>query len=315
MPTVAINGMGRIGRAALKVLLDGPGVDVAAVNDIADVDNLAYLLRYDTVYGRYHREVNVDGDALVIDGTRIKAFSEADPAKLPWGELGVDLVLECTGVFTTEEDLTKHQAAPRMWCSPRTVRHGSDGRARVNRADGQPKIVSCASCTTNCITRSSRCPAADRGRTGDHDHHPRVHRWPADSGWPQPAVPARPGRRRQPGADHHRAARATTLAVPGLASRFDGVAVRAPVPVARSPTSSSWPPVHHRGGGHEIFREEAASERYRGILGASDDPLVSADIIGDSRAAIVDLDSTQVVDGTLVKVMAWYDNEWGSPTR
>ncbi len=316
MPTVAINGMGRIGRAALKVLLDGPGVDVAAVNDIADVDNLAYLLRYDTVYGRYHREVNVDGDALVIDGTRIKAFSEADPAKLPWGELGVDLVLECTGVFTTEEDLTKHiqagasyvvLSAPTKSDTVPTVVHG------VNRADGQPKIVSCASCTTNCITPVIE--VAQRRIGVERATMTTIHAY--TGGQRIVDGPSRRYRRGRAGAANlvpttTGAARATTLAVPGLAGRFDGVAVRAPVPVGsiadivfvatRSTTAEEV---------NEIFREEAASERYRGILGASDDPLVSADIIGDSRAAIVDLDSTQVVDGTLVKVMAWYDNEWG----
>src|SRR5690606_23541892 len=155
MPRIAINGMGRIGRAALKILMDSEGVEIAAVNDVIDADNLAYLLRYDTVYGRYVRDVSVQDDALVVDGTRIPALSERDPAALPWGELGVDLVLECTGVFTTEEDLTKHidagssfvvLSAPSNSETVPTVVHG------VNHPDGEPKIVSCASCTTNCIT-------------------------------------------------------------------------------------------------------------------------------------------------------------------
>src|SRR5690606_15641527 len=155
MPTLAINGMGRIGREALKILLDTDGLDVAAVKDIVDADNLAYLLKYDTVYGRYDRDVRSEGDALVIDGTRIPALSERDPAALPWRDLGVDLVLECTGVFTTEGDLTKHidagasfvvLSAPTKSDTVPTVVHG------VNRPDGEPKIVSCASCTTNCIT-------------------------------------------------------------------------------------------------------------------------------------------------------------------
>ena len=108
MATVAINGLGRIGRAALKILLDADGLDLVAVNDIADADNLAYLLKYDTVYGRYHREVSAAEGALVIDGRRIPALAERDPANLPWDDLGVDLVLECTGVFTTAETWTKH---------------------------------------------------------------------------------------------------------------------------------------------------------------------------------------------------------------
>jgi len=108
MPTVAINGLGRIGRAALKILLDSDGLELAAVNDIAAADNLAYLLNYDTVYGRYHRKVSAEDGALVVDDRRIPVFAERDPGVLPWGDLGIDLVLECTGVFTTEEDLRRH---------------------------------------------------------------------------------------------------------------------------------------------------------------------------------------------------------------
>src|SRR5436305_15159434 len=108
MPTVAINGLGRIGRAALKILVDADGLELVAVNDIADADNLAYLVKYDTVYGRYHQEVRAEDGALVVDGNRIAALAEPDPAHLPWDGLGVDLVLECTGVFTTAEDLEKH---------------------------------------------------------------------------------------------------------------------------------------------------------------------------------------------------------------
>src|SRR5437763_16745421 len=111
MPTVAGNGLGRIGRAALKILVDADGLELVAVNDIADADNLAYLLKYDTVYGRYHRDINAVDGALVVDGNRIPAFAERNPANLPWDDLGVDLVLECTGAFTTADDLAKHVQA------------------------------------------------------------------------------------------------------------------------------------------------------------------------------------------------------------
>ncbi|MGH3588640.1 MAG: glyceraldehyde 3-phosphate dehydrogenase NAD-binding domain-containing protein, partial [Pseudonocardia sp.] len=155
MPTVAINGLGRIGRAALKILLDSEGIDLVAVNDIASIENLAYLLRYDTVYGRYHRQVSTNEDALTIDGQRIKVLAERNPSNLQWGDLGVALVLECTGAFTQERDLQKHVAAgakfvilsaPTKSANVPTVVHG------VNRPDGKPRIISCASCTTNCIT-------------------------------------------------------------------------------------------------------------------------------------------------------------------
>ena len=316
MPTVAVNGLGRIGRAALKILLDADGLDVVAVNDIADVDNLAYLLRYDTVYGRYHRQVSSADGALLVDGKRIATFAERDPAHLPWADLGVDLVLECTGVFKDEDGLSKHLqagasyvvlSAPTTADAIPTVVHG------VNRPDGQPRIVSCASCTTNCITPVIE--VAHRLIGVQRAVMTTVHAYTA--GQQLVDGPNRSFRRGRAGAANlvptsTGAARATTRAMPELAGKFDGVAVRAPIPVgsiadivfvpARPTTVAEV---------NDAFRQEAATERYREILGVSEDPLVSADIIGDPRAAVVDLELTQVVDGALVKVMAWYDNEWG----
>ena len=316
MPNAAIKGLGRIGRAALKILLDTDGLDLVAVNDIADVDNLAYLLRYDTVYGRYHRTVNAVDGALLIDGTRIAAFAERDPANLPWGDLGVDLVLECTGVFKDEAGLTKHLqagarfvilSAPTSAQTVPTVVHG------VNRPDGQPRIVSCASCTTNCITPVIE--VVHRLIGVQRAVMTTVHAY--TGGQQLVDGPSKNFRRGRAGAANlvptsTGAARATALALPELAGRFDGIAVRAPIPVgsiadivfvAARPTTAEQV--------NDAFRRESATERYDGILGVSEDPLVSADIVGDPRAAVVDLDLTQVVDGTLVKVMAWYDNEWG----
>ncbi|MGH8823242.1 MAG: type I glyceraldehyde-3-phosphate dehydrogenase [Jiangellaceae bacterium] len=316
MPRVAINGLGRIGRAALRILLDADGLDLVAFNDIADVDNLAYLLRYDTVYGRYHREVSVGDGALLVDGKRIAAFTERDPANLPWADLGVDLVLECTGAVTSEEGLRKHLragasyvilSAPTTSEAIPTVVHG------VNRPDGEPRIISCASCTTNCITPvievAHRLIAVERAVMTT------VHAYTA--GQQLVDGPSKSFRRGRAGAANlvptsTGAARATTLAVPELAGRFDGIAVRAPIPVGsvadivfvagRATTVEEV---------NDAFRQEAATTRYQGILGVSEDPLVSADIVGDPHAAVVDLELTRVVDGTLVKVMAWYDNEWG----
>ena len=316
MATVAINGLGRIGRAALKILLDADGLDLVAVNDIADADNLAYLIKYDTVYGRYHRDVSAADGALVVDGRRIPAFAERDPAKLPWDELGVDLVLECTGVFTTAEDLAKHVqagasyvilSAPTNSETVPTVVHG------VNRPQGRPQIISCASCTTNCITPVIEI--ANRRIGVERAVMTTVHAYTA--GQQLVDGPSKNFRRGRAGAANlvptsTGAARATTRAVPELAGRFDGIAVRAPIPVgsvadivfdASRPTTIAEV--------NEAFRQEAATARYEGILGVSEDPLVSADIVGDPRAAVVDLELTRVVDGTLVKVMAWYDNEWG----
>jgi len=316
MPTVAVNGLGRIGRAALKILLDTDGLDLVAVNDVADADNLAYLIKYDTVYGRYPGEVRAVDGALLVDGRRIAAFAERDPANLPWAELGVDLVLECTGVFRSEEGLRKHLqagasyvilSAPTTSDTVPTVVHG------VNRPDGEQRIISCASCTTNCITPVIE--VAHRRVGVERAVMTTVHAYTA--GQQLVDGPSKSFRRGRAGAANlvpasTGAARATTRAVPELEDRFDGIAVRAPIPVgsvadivfvAARPTTVEEV--------NDAFRQEAAAERYQGILGVSEDPLVSADIVGDPRAAIVDLDLTRVVDGTLVKVMAWYDNEWG----
>jgi glyceraldehyde 3-phosphate dehydrogenase (phosphorylating) len=316
MPTVAINGLGRIGRAALKILVDADGLDLVAVNDIADADNLAYLLKYDTVYGRYPGDVHAVDGALLVDGTRIAAFAERDPANLPWAELGVDVVLECTGAFTSEENLRKHLqagasyvilSAPTTSETVPTVVHG------VNRADGETRIISCASCTTNCITPVIE--VAHRVIGVERAVMTTVHAYTA--GQQLVDGPSKSFRRGRAGAANlvptsTGAARATTRAVPDLDGRFDGIAVRAPIPVgsvadivfvAARPTTVEEV--------NDAFRHEAAAGRYHGILGVSEDPLVSADIVGDPRAAVVDLDLTRVVDGTLVKVMAWYDNEWG----
>jgi glyceraldehyde 3-phosphate dehydrogenase len=316
MSTVAVNGLGRIGRAALKILVDANGLELVAVNDIADAENLAYLLKYDTVYGRYHRDVNAVDGALVVDGNRIPALAERNPANLPWDDLGVDLVLECTGAFTTADDLAKHVqagasyvilSAPTRSETVPTVVHG------VNRPHGQPRIISCASCTTNCITPVIE--VANRRLGVERALMTTVHAYTA--GQQLVDGPSRSFRRGRAGAANlvptsTGAARATTRAVPELAGRFDGIAVRAPIPVgsvadivfvASRPTTIDEV--------NEAFREEAETARYDGILGVSEGPLVSSDIVGDPRAAVVDLELTRVVDGTLVKVMAWYDNEWG----
>ena len=154
MANLAINGLGRIGRAALKIILDAPELNLAAVNDVATAENLAYLLRYDTVYGRYEKLVKIDDGQLVIGGKTIRLLNEKDPAKLPWKDLEIDLVLECTGRFTKREDLEKHiqagakkviLSAPSKSEEVVTTVHG------VNHPEGNPLIISCASCTTNCI--------------------------------------------------------------------------------------------------------------------------------------------------------------------
>src|SRR3954454_2247661 len=276
MANVAINGLRRIGRAALKILLDGEGLDLVAVNDLTDAENLAYLLKYDTVYGRYDREVSAAEDALVVDGRRITVLTERDPGNLPWDDLGVDLVLECTGAFTNAEDLERHvkagatyviRSAPTNSDTVRTVVHG------VNRPDGRPQVTSCASCTTNCITPVIE--VAHRRFGVERAVMTTLHAYTAGE---QQLVdgPSKSFRRGRAGAANlvptsTGAARATTRAVPELAGRFDGVAVRAPIPVgsiaeivfvASRPTTTAEV--------NDTFRQEADTARSEGILGVTE---------------------------------------------
>lgn len=316
MPKIAINGFGRIGRATLKILLDIDGVEVVAINDLAPRDNLVYLLAHDSVYGRYLKPVTLTGDALDVDGRTVRIYDRRDPGDLPWGELGVDLVFECTGVFRHEEDLIRHLSAgarfailsaPARTETVATVVHG------VNRAPDGGQVISCASCTTNCVAPVMEVMTRRIGV--ERAIMTTVHAYTAS----QQIVdgPSKAFRRGRAGAinmfpDSTGAAVATSKTVPELADHFDGVAVRVPIPVGSladivlvtaRPTSVEEV--------NDLFREEADTDRYRGILGVSDAPLVSTDIIGDPRASIVDAPMTRVVDGTLVKIMTWYDNEWG----
>jgi glyceraldehyde 3-phosphate dehydrogenase len=249
-------------------VLDADGLDLVAVNDIADADNLAYLIRYDTVYGRYHREVTVAAGALVIDGRRIPVFAERDPANLKWDELGVDLVLECTGMFRTEDDLAKHVqagasyvilSAPTSSETVPTVVHG------VNDPQGKPRIISCASCTTNCI--APVIEVAQRRLGVERAVMTTVHAYTA--GQQLVDGPSRNFRRGRAGAANlvptsTGAARATTRAVPELAGRFDGIAVRAPIPVgsvADIVFDSSRPTTIEEV--NEIFRQEGRDRPLR----------------------------------------------------
>jgi glyceraldehyde 3-phosphate dehydrogenase len=316
MARVGINGFGRIGRAAFKIILDTPGLEMVAINDIAPVDNLAYLLKFDTVYGRYEKPVEVRENKLVVDGKEYPVYSEKDPAQLPWDELDVDIVIESTGRFTTQDDLKKHVeagaryvllSAPAKGDGVGTVVHG------VNRPDGTARVFSCASCTTNAITPVVE--VLDRRIGIQKAIMTTIHAYTSSQSIVD--APAKKWRRGRAGAANFvptttGAAVATTKALPQLEGRFDGAAIRAPIPagsiaditfVTKRPTTVEEV--------NQIFQEEAQSERYQGILGASSDPLVSSDIVKDPRAAIIDLEMTQVVDGDLVKVMSWYDNEWG----
>jgi glyceraldehyde 3-phosphate dehydrogenase len=317
MKRIAINGFGRIGRASLKVILEHRELEIVAVNDLLDIENAAYLLQYDSVYGKYERKVSTRDGALVVGDKEIKYYSERQPSSLPWKELGIDVVIESTGIFTNREDAEKHIMAgaktvvisgPTKSKNTPTVVHG------VNTDDGKVNIYSCASCTTNnispvieilgrrigikkAILNTLHAYTASQSLVdGPSKKEPRMGRAAAMN-----LAPAATG-----------AAIATTKALPQYEGKFDGVAVRAPVVVGSisditfiSERDTSASEINN------VLLEEAATGRYNLVLSVSDEPLVSRDIIKSPYAAIVDMEMTRVVDGNLVKVMAWYDNEWG----
>jgi glyceraldehyde 3-phosphate dehydrogenase len=316
MAKVAINGMGRIGRAALKIMQDHPELQLVAVNDLMDIDNLVYLLRYDTVYGRYDKPVRATEGALHVGDKCIKFLSEKDPTKLPWKELGIDIVFECTGVFTSREGLEKHLqgGAKNVILSAPSKGEGDVPMVVhcVNTPEGACEIISCASCTTNCTA-----PVMEvlQRRIGIKKAlMTTIHAYTSS----QAIVdgPAKKFRRGRAGAANFvptstGAAKAVTKTLPELKGKFDGLAVRGPVPVGslvdivllvERPTSVEEI--------NKIFQEESESPRYQGVLGYAYDEIVSSDIIAETRASIFDPTGTLVVDGDLVKVMSWYDNEW-----
>ncbi|MDX1803819.1 MAG: glyceraldehyde 3-phosphate dehydrogenase NAD-binding domain-containing protein [Alcanivorax sp.] len=321
MARIAINGLGRIGRIVLKQALDNDDLEVVAVNDLTPLDNLVYLLRYDTVYGRNPSTVSASDDSLQIGDRRIPVFHCHDPAELPWERLQVDLVFECTGVFRQQQDLEKHLVAGAKHAILSAPPKGGD-LTQVVYGTSDPEhplaaAFSTASCTTNCVAPVMEI--LDRHLGVEKALFTTVHaytgnqamvdasasRWERGRAGAANLVPTSTG-----------AATATAAVLPQLQGRLDGMAIRAPVPtgsisditlVTARPTSADEI--------NQLFRSEADSQRYRHVLAVSDDPLVSSDVIGDGHAATVDLGSTRVVGGDLVKVMAWYDNEWGYATQ
>jgi len=317
MKKIAINGFGRIGRAALKVITDTPGLEVVAINDLMNIDNAAYLLTYDSVYGKYENEVNVQDNNLRIGDRKILFLSEKDPAKLPWKKLDIDVVIESTGLFTNREDAEKHIhagaknvviSAPTKNADMPTIIHG------VNTADGKTSIFSCASCTTNNI--GPIIEIIDRRIGIKKAILNTVHAYTAS----QSLVDAPSKKRIRMGRAAAinlvpattGAAKATIKAMPKFEGKFDGIAIRTPVTVGSisditfvASKNTSVEEINN------ILMEESKTSRYKSIVSVSNEPLVSSDIVKSSFAAIVDLEMTRVVNDDLVKVLAWYDNEWG----
>jgi glyceraldehyde 3-phosphate dehydrogenase len=321
---VAINGAGRIGRAFLKLASENPELEVVAINDLADIENIAYLMKYDSAYGRSNLDIKADKEKniLVINGKEVKYLSEKDPANLPWGTLGVDIVLESTGLFTSYEKSSAHikAGAKRVVISAPAKDDADKPQATtvlmgVNVADmSKCEITSNASCTTNAaspvisilhekigiekaILNTTHAYTASQALVDA----PNKKDWREGRAAAMNMVPSTTG-----------AAIATTKVITDLKGKFDGISVRVPVVtgsladitfIAKRNTTVEEV--------NQILRDAAKESRWVGIFDATDEELVSRDIIGNPHASIADLKMTKVVDGNLVKVLAWYDNEGG----
>ena len=319
---VAINGFGRIGRLVLRTLIETGhnDIQVVGINDLGPVETNAHLLRYDSIHGRFHGEVKVDGDHLIVDGRKIKVTAIKDPAQLPHKELAVDIALECTGIFTSKEKASAHLTAGAKRVLVSAPADGVDLTVvyGVNHAKLTKDhfIVSNASCTTNCLVPVAKVLndtiGIEKGfmttvhsYTNDQPSQDQLHK---DLYRARAAalsmIPTSTG-----------AAKAIGLVLPELKGKLDGVAIRVPTPnvslvdlkiVSKRPTSVA-----------EIndAMKRAAAQELKGILAIVDAPLVSVDFNHTSQSSSFALDQTKVLDGNFVRVMAWYDNEWGFANR
>ncbi|MEM4587822.1 MAG: type I glyceraldehyde-3-phosphate dehydrogenase [Candidatus Jordarchaeales archaeon] len=320
---VAINGFGRIGRTALRAAVERRdlGVEIVAINDLADVKTLAHLLKYDSVYGRFKGTVETDGGNLIVNGKPIAVLNEKDPAKLPWKKMEVDIVIESTGVFTHREGAAKHleAGAKKVIISAPAENPDITIVIGVNHHEYDPKkhnIISNASCTTNCLAPIVK--VLDDNFKVQRGLMTTVHAYTNDQRILD--FPHRDLRRARAAAvsiipTSTGAARAIGLVLPHLKGKLDGIALRVPVPdvsivdlVAQVERRTTKEEVN------EAFIKASQGD-LKGILACSREPLVSVDYIGDPHSAIVDLEYTNVIDGTFVKVMGWYDNEWGYSNR
>jgi glyceraldehyde 3-phosphate dehydrogenase len=319
---VGINGFGRIGRQSLKALIErAPDVEVVAVNDLVDTKMNALLFKHDSTYGAYPGDVSHTDDAIIVDGREIKVLKEKDPATLPWRDLGVDIVVESTGIFTDAEKARAHIAAgaKKVIISAPAKNEDITVVLGVNDDMYDPAshhIISNASCTTNCLAPAAKVVhdllGIQRGLmntihsyTNDQRILDVAHKDPRRArSAGQNIIPTTTG-----------AAKALALVIPDLKGKFDGFSLRVPTPTVSVVDFTA-------GVGRETSVEEindafrtAAEGPLKGIVGVSDEPLVSMDFKGDERSSIIDSASTMVIGGTMVKVIAWYDNEWGYSCR
>jgi len=319
---IAINGFGRIGRNAFKIAFERSDIEVAAINDLTDTKTLAHLLKYDSNYGKYQHEVSADETGIIVDGKHIIVLSERDPAALPWKEHDIDVVIESTGFFVEPAKARAHIeagakkvviSAPAKGEGASTIILGVNDEV-IEKAN---EIMSNGSCTTNCIVPPASVMDAAFGV--EKAMMTTIHSYTADQRLQD--APHSDLRRARAAAQNivptaTGAAIATKEVLPQFDGIFDGMAVRVPTSVVslsdftfllkRNVTVDEV---------NDAFRDAAKQPYYQGILAVTDEPLVSSDFIGDSHSSTVDLSLTKVVAGNMVKIIAWYDNEWGYSNR
>lgn len=320
---IGINGFGRIGRNAFKIAFERSDLEVVAVNDLTDTKTLAYLLKHDSNYGTYGHEVGYDESGIIVDGKHIKVLAEKDPAVLGWGDLGVDLVIESTGRFTAKEDAEKHivgGGAKRVVISGPSKSEGVDTivlGANDDKIGGASEVISNASCTTNSLGAVMAILDSEFGV--EKSLLTTVHSYTASQVVQDaPAKDLREGRNAAENIvpTTTGAAIAVTKTLPQLEGKFDGLSIRVPTPVVSlSDVTALLSKDVTVDEVNAAFKKAASEPFYQGILGVSEEPLVSRDYIGDSRSGIVDLLLTKVVGGNLIKICVWYDNEWGYSNR
>ena len=319
---IGINGFGRIGRNAFKIAFDRSDIEIVAINDLTDTKTLAYLLQHDSNYGAYKNTVRYDETGIIVNDQHIKVLAERDPAALPWGELGVEIVIESTGRFTEKEQAEQHitAGAKRVIISGPSKSEGVDTivlGANEDKIAGASHIISNASCTTNSLGAVMAILDSEFGV--EKSLLTTVHSYTASQALQDaPSKDLREGRNAAENMvpTSTGAAIAVTKTLPQLVGKFDGLSIRVPTPVVsisditvllgRDTTVEEI---------NKVFKKASTDPFYQGILGISEEPLVSRDYIGNSHSGIVDLLLTKVVGGNLAKIMVWYDNEWGYSNR
>ena len=320
---VGINGFGRIGRNVFRAAMAaGADIDWVAVNDLTDARTLAHLLRYDSILGRYPGTVEVDGDGLIVDGSPLRVLAERDPGALPWGDLGVDVVIESTGFFTARAAAAKHLEGGASKVVISAPASGEDitvvlGVNFDRYSPAEHHVISNASCTTNCLAPMAKVLHETIGIR--HGLMTTIHAYTADQRLQD--MPHDDLRRARAAAINlvptsTGAAKAVGLVLPELAGKLHGFSVRAPVPTGslvdltfEAARETSVEEVN------AALRERADTGAMAGILAYTEDPIVSTDVVGNPFSSIVDGGLTAVIDGTLVKAVSWYDNEWGYSNR